>query len=51
MFVGVSYIIRIKSKERKQLRNLFAWLGAFIVGVGVFIAAGSYIAPGSGISV
>ena len=46
MFVGVSYIIRIKSKERKQLRNLFAWLGAFIVGVGVFIAAGSYIAPG-----
>ncbi len=35
----------MKSSQRMQLRNLLAWLGAFIVGAGVFVGAGSYIAP------
>ncbi|MFQ5940123.1 MAG: peptidylprolyl isomerase [Nitrososphaerales archaeon] len=45
IFVGVSYIITMKSKERKQMRNLLAWLAAFIAGAGGFLAAGSYIVP------
>ena len=45
IFVGISYAIIMKSSERKQLRNLLMWFGTFIVGSGIFIAAGSYIAP------
>lgn len=45
VFVGVSYVIMMKSNERRRVRNLLIWLGAFIVGAGTFVAAGTYIAP------
>ncbi len=45
IFLGVSYGIILKVDQRKHFRYLLTWLGAFIVGGGVFIAAGSYIAP------
>lgn len=45
VFVGVSYAITMKSGERKRLRNLLFWLGAFVIGAGVFVAAGTYVDP------
>jgi dolichyl-diphosphooligosaccharide--protein glycosyltransferase len=45
VFIGVSYAIMMKSNPQKQQRNLLAWLGAFIIGSSVFIAAGSYVEP------
>lgn len=45
VFVGVSYFIIMKISERKQLRNLLVWLGAFIIGAGAFLAAGAYVVP------
>ncbi|MEM2760616.1 MAG: peptidylprolyl isomerase [Nitrososphaerales archaeon] len=44
IFLMVSYAIIMKSKQN-QLRNLLMWLSAFIIGAGVFVAVGSYIAP------
>jgi dolichyl-diphosphooligosaccharide--protein glycosyltransferase len=51
VFLGVSYAIMMKSSERRRLRNLLAWLGAFIVGTGAFLAAGTYSASVRYISV
>jgi dolichyl-diphosphooligosaccharide--protein glycosyltransferase len=45
VFLGVAYGITMKSNERTRLRNLLAWLGAFIIGGAAFIAAGPYVSP------
>lgn len=45
IFLIVAHVIRRYSNSVHQLRNLLAWLGAFIIGAGSFVAAGSYVAP------
>jgi dolichyl-diphosphooligosaccharide--protein glycosyltransferase len=44
IFLIVAYFVKSFSKTH-QVRNMLAWLGAFVIGGIAFVAAGSYIAP------
>jgi len=44
IFLVAAYFIRSFSATNK-LRNTLAWLVAFVIGAGVFVAAGPYVSP------
>ncbi|MGH9877232.1 MAG: STT3 domain-containing protein, partial [Nitrososphaerales archaeon] len=44
IFLVVAHFVKSFSKTH-TVRNLLAWLGAFVIGGAAFIVAGSYIAP------